>query len=50
MKFQPEILLAILFNYYSIWIRETYPMLRPVLMFFPKGDKQLGIEQLEGLS
>ena len=50
-SFSPEILFGdALFNYYSIWIRETYPMLRPVLMFFPKGDKQLGIEQLEEVS
>lgn len=49
--FSPEILFGdALFNYYSIWIRENYPMLRPVLMFFPKGDKQLGIEQMEEVS
>lgn len=35
-----------LFNYYSIWINENYPMLRPVLAFFPSGDKRLGIKQL----
>jgi len=44
----PEILFGDgLFNYYSIYIRENYPLLRPVLAFFPKGDKDLGIEQLE---
>ena len=48
VTFSPEILFGDgLFNYYSIWIRENYPMLRPVLMFFPKGDKALGIEQLK---
>ena len=36
-----------LFNYYSIWIREHYPILRPILMFFPKGDKELGTQQME---
>ena len=50
-SFSPEILFGnALFNYYSIWIRENYPMLRPILLFFPKGDKQLGIEQLEQVS
>ena len=47
-EFSPEILFGdALFNYYSIYIRENYPMLRPILMFFPKGDKELGIKQLE---
>src|SRR5690606_14425466 len=27
-----------------------YPLLRPVLMLFPKGDKQLGLRQLEEVS
>lgn len=50
-SFSPEILFGdALFNYYSIWLRENYPMLRPVLMFFPKGDKQEGIEQLQEVS
>ncbi len=50
-SFSPEILFGdALFNYYSIWIRENYPMLKPILLFFPKGDKQLGIEQLEEVS
>lgn len=44
----PEILFGdAIFNYYSIWIRENYPSLRPILFFFKKGDKQLGIEQME---
>ncbi|WP_161890256.1 tetratricopeptide repeat protein [Pontibacter russatus] len=43
----PEFLFGeALFNYYSIWIHENYPMLRPVLMFFPDGDKRLGLKQL----
>jgi tetratricopeptide (TPR) repeat protein len=50
-SFSPEILFGdALFNYYSIWMRENYPMLKPILMFFPKGDKQLGIEQMEEVS
>lgn len=49
--FSPEILFGdALFNYYSIWIRENYPMLKPILIFFPKGDKQLGIQQMEEVS
>jgi len=47
-EFSPEILFGdALFNYYSVYIRENYPMLRPLLMFFPKGEKELGIKQLE---
>ncbi|GGG25413.1 tetratricopeptide repeat protein [Pontibacter amylolyticus] len=43
----PEFLFGeALFNYYSIWIHENYKMLRPVLAFFPSGDKRLGIKQL----
>lgn len=50
-NFSPEALFGdALFNYYSIWIRETYPMLKPMLLFFPKGDKQLGLQQLEKVS
>jgi len=49
--FSPEVLFGdALFNYYSIWIRETYPMLRPMLIFFPKGDKELGLKQLDEVS
>lgn len=36
-----------LYNYYAIWVPENYPMLKPVLWFFKKGDKGLGINQLE---
>lgn len=36
-----------LYNYYAVWIRENYRFLRPFLWFFDKGDKTLGIEQLE---
>ncbi|TPG65614.1 tol-pal system protein YbgF [Hymenobacter nivis] len=35
-----------LFNYYSGWISDEYPWLRPVLLFFPKGNHDLGITQL----
>ncbi len=43
----PELLFGdALFNYFSIWIGENYPLLKPVLVFFPKGDKVTGLEQL----
>ncbi|WP_242916354.1 tol-pal system protein YbgF [Pontibacter liquoris] len=43
----PEFLFGeALFNYYAVWIHDTYPMLRPVLLFFPDGDKRLGLKQL----
>lgn len=46
--FAPELLLGdALYNYYSVWIRENYPLLRPILTFFEKGDKALGTEQLK---
>jgi hypothetical protein len=35
-----------LFNYYSVWIAEEYPWLRPVLLFFPKGNRAQGLVQL----
>ncbi|MBG8554133.1 tetratricopeptide repeat protein [Hymenobacter guriensis] len=35
-----------LINYYAVWISENYPLLRPVLLFFPKGNRQLGMQQL----
>jgi hypothetical protein len=35
-----------LFNYYAVWIAEEYPWLRPVLFFFPKGNRERGIAQL----
>ncbi len=35
-----------LMNYYAVWISENYPLLRPVLLFFPKGNQKLGLQQL----
>lgn len=35
-----------LFNYYAAWIGQEHPWLRPVLFFFPKGDRALGLAQL----
>jgi len=43
----PEFLFGeALFNYYAVWIGEEYPWLRPVLLFFPKGNRELGLQQL----
>jgi hypothetical protein len=43
----PEFLFGeALFNYYAVWIPDNYPLLKPVLLFFPKGNKQLGLSQL----
>lgn len=39
-----------LYNYFSVWVPENYPALKPVLWFFRKGDKQLGIKQLREVS
>ena len=50
-SFSPEILFGdALFNYYASWLRDEYPLLRPVMIFFPKGDMELGINQLETVS
>ena len=44
----PEFLFGdALYNYYSVWIPDNYPILRPLLVFFKKGDKELGIQQLQ---
>lgn len=44
----PELLFGDgLFNYYAQWIPQNYPALKPVLFFFPKGNKTEGIAQLE---
>jgi tetratricopeptide (TPR) repeat protein len=44
----PEFLFGdALYNYYSVWIPENYPILKPLLVFFKKGDKELGIQQLQ---
>ncbi len=47
----PEFLFGqALFNYYAVWIPDNYPLLRPVLLFFPKGDKAKGIGQLRNVA
>ena len=36
-----------LFNYYSVWISNRYPILKPIVKLFPDGDKVKGINQLK---
>lgn len=44
----PELLFGdALFNYYREWVPENYPILKPLMMMFPKGDKEKGIQQLK---
>ena len=44
----PELMFGdALFNYFSVWIPENYPFLKPIMAFFPKGDKELGLKQLK---
>ncbi len=47
----PELLFGdALYNYFSVWVPENYPALRPLLWFFRKGDKELGLKQLKEVS
>jgi hypothetical protein len=47
----PELLFGdALYNYFSVWVPENYPSLRPIMWFFRKGDKQLGLQQLKEVS
>jgi tetratricopeptide (TPR) repeat protein len=42
-----DILLGIgIYNYYAEAIPEQYPIVKPLMIFFPSGDKKKGIEQL----
>ncbi|MEO9967603.1 MAG: tol-pal system protein YbgF [Reichenbachiella sp.] len=50
-EFGPEILFGdALYNYYSVWIPENYPILKPIMMFFRDGDKELGLTQLKDVA
>jgi hypothetical protein len=47
-ELSPEFLFGdALYNYYAIWIAENYKFLRPVISLFPKGNKTLGMQQLD---
>lgn len=44
----PELLFGDgLYNYYAEWVPKEYPLLKPILALFPKGNKKLGEKQLE---
>ena len=44
----PELLFGDgLYNYYAEWVPKEYPILKPILALFPKGNKKLGEQQLE---
>lgn len=46
--FSPELLFGDgMYDFYAQWIPENYPLLKPILMFFPKGNKAKGIKELE---
>lgn len=50
-ELSPELLFGEgLYNYYSVWIPDNYPLLIPVLAFFEKGDREEGIKQLKEVS
>lgn len=36
-----------IYNYYAAVIPEIYPFIKPLMIFFPKGDKEKGISQLK---
>jgi hypothetical protein len=47
----PEFLFGTaLYNYFRVWIPENMSYLKPILLMFPKGDKQLGLDQLKKVS
>ena len=47
-EFGPEIMFGdALYNYYAEWIPENYPILKPVMIFFEDGNKELGLKQLK---
>ena len=39
-----------IYNYYASVIPEKYPFIKPIMVFFPKGDKQKGIKELQYVS
>ncbi len=46
-----DVLLGIgIYNYYAEVIPETFPVVKPLMLFFPSGDKKKGIKQLEAAS
>ncbi|MBN1300119.1 MAG: hypothetical protein JW995_02800 [Melioribacteraceae bacterium] len=44
----PDIQLGFgIYNYYAAVIPEKYPVIKPFMVFFPNGDKEKGLEQLD---
>lgn len=39
-----------IYNYYASVIPDRYPFIKPMMIFFPKGDKQKGILQLQNVA
>ncbi len=39
-----------IYNYYAEVIPEKYPVVKPFMVFFPKGDKAKGLRQLENVA
>ncbi len=51
VDFSPEVLFGdAIMNYYTEWIRDNYPILKPIMWIFPKGDMEKGMEQLREVS
>ena len=46
-QYQEFLLTTGLYNYYREYYPEAHPIYRPLMSFFMKGDKELGIKQLE---
>ncbi|MBN1397392.1 MAG: hypothetical protein JXA06_05100 [Bacteroidetes bacterium] len=46
-----DVLLGIgIYNYYASVVPDKYPFVKPVMIFFPKGDREKGLEQLRQAS
>ncbi len=39
-----------IYNYYAAVIPEEYPIVKPLMIFIPSGDKELGIKQLNNIA
>ena len=39
-----------IYNYYAAVIPEEYPIVKPLMIFLPSGDKKLGIKQLQNIA
>lgn len=50
-ELSPELMFGdALYNYFSVWIPDNYPQLKPFLILFDKGDRDLGLQQLREVS